>query len=530
MGKHVARIDAATAKRYALYVRVSDAKQLAGRDYTSLESQEGFLRRWAADRGGEVFKLYTDTESGTLLEERGGLMSLLADAQAGRFDVAAAYNADRWCRSLEIHTIFKRIERETGVRFLSATQEFSDGPEGELLEGQIACISQYFSRVIGAKVRLKRRMKAERGEWNGGRRPYGYTSERAQLIVVPEEAEVVRQIFALYLEHPSATTVKNRLRALGVKDRRGKWFSNSSVECILANPVYGGFIRGADGGDPVPGVHQPLVDAETWETTRKTAPTRQRRETKIDRVFPLVGLLRCGACDALMTLHYVQKRDGQRFPRYRCTTTFHYAWKDCPIREVNADRIEAWVAKQLQTLAVDGPLLDGVIAEVNTAGEARTRPLREEEAAIGRRIEEVRAKVDNLVAAIADGAGAFPSVRAKLTLEERNLRLLDDERAKVRAEIDRLSGEPIDAQRIRRMLADFDALYAVASPTERKELLRLAVRSIVFRGEGQEVTMQLTAEANLRSDRTANANLDAGGSILRAVWLRRRDSNTGPGD
>src|SRR5207237_2667902 len=93
----------APTRRYALYVRVSDAKQLAGREFNSLESQEMYLRRWVADHSGEVYRVYSDTESGTKYEERVGLVALLDDARARRFDAAVAYNHDRWHRNVGIY-------------------------------------------------------------------------------------------------------------------------------------------------------------------------------------------------------------------------------------------------------------------------------------------------------------------------------------------------------------------------------------------------------------------------------------------
>ena len=153
--------------------------------------------------------LYRDTESGTKLEERPGLMKVIADAQAGLFEEAVAYNMDRWCRSVEIHVVLQRLEREYGVRFSSATQDFGDGPEGELLAGQIATINQYYSRLIGKKVRLKREMRFNLGKWNGGSAPFGYRSEAGDLKHRPDEAPVARQIFEMWMEHPSFASIRN---------------------------------------------------------------------------------------------------------------------------------------------------------------------------------------------------------------------------------------------------------------------------------------------------------------------------------
>lgn len=261
------------ARRFALYVRVSTEQQLEGREYHSNASQQDFLLDWVSRKGGEVFKVYEDTESGTKFEERPGLMALVRDGIANRFDEAVAYNADRWCRSLDIHAKLKRIEHDAGIRFISATQEFTDDAEGEFLESNIAVVNQYYSRIISKKVKLKRQLRADRGEWNGGRRPYGYTSDAGRLLVVDSEAATARRMFELFLEHPSAMSVRERLRATGITDRKGRPWSNSSIEAILRNPVYAGQVRTPDGATRQ-GIHEAIISAELWDRVQAAKPTR----------------------------------------------------------------------------------------------------------------------------------------------------------------------------------------------------------------------------------------------------------------
>lgn len=506
------------AKRYALYVRVSTEQQLEGRAYHSNASQQDFLLEWATRKGGEVFRVYEDTESGTKFDERPGLMALVRDAMANKFDEAVAYNADRWCRSLDIHAKLKRIERDTGIRFISATQEFTDDAEGEFLESNIAVVNQYYSRIISKKVKLKRQLRADKGEWNGGRRPYGYTSEAGRLIVVEHEAATARRMFELFLEHPSAVSVRERLRALGLTDRKSRPWSCSSIQAILRNPIYVGEVR-TPTGDTRPGIHEAIITPELWDRVQSAKSTRTRLVTKIERPFPLAGLLECGACQTRMSLHYVAKKNGRKIGRYRCTTTFQRGWHECPIKEVNADRIEQWTKDQIARLAAESELLDNAIAAASITDDQRTEPLRCEQTSLLARIGETRTKLERLVDAITEGGAGFQSIRAKLTMEERNLRLLEHDLTRVKTEIDRVAGEPIDADRLRHVLCDFDTLFAVANAAEREELLKLLIKRIVFRGNEAEVTMELFA----------GVNLPGGGSKSHTLWLRRRVSNPRPG-
>jgi site-specific DNA recombinase len=254
-------------KRYALYVRVSTLGQIEGVRFDSLESQEETLREFVSRHGGEVTKVYSDTESGTKLDERPGLVALLNDTHSGLFDEAVAYHFDRWHRNIEIFAILRKVTRETGVRFVSATQDFSDDAEGRLIETQLAGFNAYFSDVVSQKVKLKRRLMAGHGAWCGGRVPFGYKTVEGMLIVIPEEATTVRHIFELYPEHPSATAVRNRLRALGIRDRTNRPWSTPSIASILRNPIYAGLVRHPD-GEPVPGRQEAIVTKEAWQNVQ----------------------------------------------------------------------------------------------------------------------------------------------------------------------------------------------------------------------------------------------------------------------
>src|SRR5262249_15660776 len=89
------------------------------------------------------------------------------------------------------------------------------------------------------------------------------------------------------------------------------------------------------------------------------------------------------------------------------------------------------------------------------------------------------------------------------------------EAGRVRVEIDRLAGDQLDPYKLRHVLADFDTLFAVASPTHPTELLQLLISRIVVRGHDADVTLELFA----------GVNLPVGGSKSHTLWLRRRASN-----
>ena len=80
-------------------------------------------------------------------------------------------------------------------------------------------------------------------------------------------------MFELFLEHPSAMSVRERLRATGITDRKGRPWSNSYIEAILRNPVYAGQVRTPDGATRQ-GIHEAIISAELWDRVQAAKPTR----------------------------------------------------------------------------------------------------------------------------------------------------------------------------------------------------------------------------------------------------------------
>ncbi len=335
----------------------------------------------------------------------------------------------------------------TPIRFISATQEFTDDAEGEFLESNIAVVNQYYSRIISKKVKLKRQLRADRGEWNGGRRPYGYTSTAGRLLVVEGEAANARRMFELFLEHPSAMSVRERLRDAQGHRRSGR----PPVERLLrpskppAQPGLRG--PGQDIARTAPtrqGIHEAIISSELWDRVQAAKTTRTRLVTKVERPFPLATLLVCGACDARMTSTTWPRRTAWRRPPGAIAAR----------RRSSADGTSARSRRSTPTRSSSGPRTRSP-SSAPRASCSTTRsppptpptisgPSRYAASTRGllARMIETRAKVARLVDAIAEGGAGFTSIRAKLTLEERNLRLLDHDLTRVKGEIDRLVGEP----------------------------------------------------------------------------------------
>jgi site-specific DNA recombinase len=140
--------------------------------------------------------------------------------------------------------------------------------------------------------------KAARGEWHGGRMPYGYEGQTNDLRVVEEEAKVVRRIFELCADGSrGAKAIAMSLNAEGLRTRTGGPWGPETILDILRNPVYVGdvWFRGVTH----PGNHAAIIDRKTFAKCAVLLEERgesQRLKATHSSGYDFAGFGRCNGC------------------------------------------------------------------------------------------------------------------------------------------------------------------------------------------------------------------------------------------
>lgn len=199
---------------------------------------------------------------------------------------------------------------------------------GKLTITVLSAVAEIEREKILVQTMEGRKQKAREGKWNGGQAPFGYTldSKNSTLIVNQEEAGIVRIIFSKYInEGTGADSICDYLNQHGytkkkVKKNELNYFARSFIMKILDNPVYVGKIaygrnvtekvKGsrdeykrvkADDYMVVDGMHEAVVDQETWEATRlrrKETGVKWDKTHSLDHQHILSGLVKCPICGA----------------------------------------------------------------------------------------------------------------------------------------------------------------------------------------------------------------------------------------
>ena len=156
----------AVTKRAVGYSRFSTDLQ----NEKSIADQEALIRRYADQHGFQIVKLHMDAaQSGASIFGRDGLLELLADAKAGKFDAVIVEELDRLSRDMEdLAGIHKRLSF-MDIDIIAV----HEGTASTVTVGLRGLVGQLFREDNARKVRRGLQGKVRSGLSAGGK-AYGY--------------------------------------------------------------------------------------------------------------------------------------------------------------------------------------------------------------------------------------------------------------------------------------------------------------------------------------------------------------------
>ena len=246
-------------KRACVYTRVSTERQGAD-DKVSLAEQERICKMLAEIRGYECVGTYTDNGLSGRTMKRPALQQMLDDASAKKMDVVIAYKLDRLSRK-QLHALLIIEDlKENGIGFVSAKEPDMDTstPMGKAVVGIMAVFAELEADTIAQRTKMGRDAKAEQGKYVGGKPPLGYELVDGKFAIVPEEAEIVRLVFALRAAGNTYIGITDYLNDHGYRTKKGNKFQFSAVRTILDNEsTYRGFYK--FGEHVTANAHEPIL-------------------------------------------------------------------------------------------------------------------------------------------------------------------------------------------------------------------------------------------------------------------------------
>ena len=334
---------AQVSKRAAFYVRVSSEEQVEG---FSLDAQERAIADYCRDHGYEIVARYRDEGKSARtddLRKRPAFRQMLADAEAGRFDILIVHKLDRFARNLRVTLeTLDRLER-AGVGFVSISEnmDFST-PMGRMVLSTMGGLAQFYSDNLSTETKKGKRERKAQGLYNGVL-PFGATKGEDGIPVAdPATHPGLVLAFELAAAGKTDREVARALNAAGYRttgNRGANPFTKDTVREFLQNRFYLGELPDGNGGW-LPGKHAALIDAATFagaQGARERNATRPRRVRTTKRSpWALSGLATC-ACGASMTAY------GHADGRHRVQCSRRVQTKDCDAPTFFAEIVEAQI-------------------------------------------------------------------------------------------------------------------------------------------------------------------------------------------
>ena len=350
-----------TRVRCAIYTRKSSEEGL-DQAFNSLDAQREACAAYILSQASEGWvalpAIYDDggLSGGTL--ERPALRRLLADIASGGIDIIVVYKVDRLTRSLFDFAKLVETFDKTGTSFVSVTQSFNTTTSmGRLTLNMLLSFAQFEREVTAERIRDKIAASKAKGMWMGGTPPLGYRPDERSLAIVDNHADLIRDIFRLYLGlgcvrrlvdalHDRGTHVPHRVRTNGRPFGGGRW-SRGQVYSILKNPVYIGQIHHR--GQLYQGRHPAIIDRDLWDRVQAhfadKTPGRRRGRSAADSSV-LAGKVVDEAGQPLIAAH--ASKGGVRY-RYYVSRAVHHREGDAGDKGLRmpARELEAAVAQRV---------------------------------------------------------------------------------------------------------------------------------------------------------------------------------------
>lgn len=374
--------------RVAAYARVSSDKDAA---FHSLEAQTAYYRDYvAAHPGWELIRIYSDNGiSGTTIN-RPEFQRMLQDCREGKIDLVVTKSVTRFARNTVILLETIRELKKLGVDcYFEKEDMHSISPDGELLLTLLAMYAEEEARSASENQKWRIQKLYDQGKPAGGH-TFGYRLAGGKFEIVPEEAEIVKEIFRLYLSGMGYGKIAKTLIEQGVPSRFGGTWSSTSIRDILNNEKYTGDLllqkffhedfrtkkKRKNTGELrkvyVKNSHNAIIDKQTFKAVQQEIERRSARQAEImahrnaahdnnQKLF--TGLISCGCCGSAYIRKYTNARSGDQ-PIWICNQYFKYGKSACPSQRVPEDILINKTKEVLDAPEINRVQILGKIAQI----------------------------------------------------------------------------------------------------------------------------------------------------------------------
>lgn len=364
----------ALRKKVAAYCRVSMNTERLNHSLSAQVSRYSELIQ--SNPEWEFSGIYADSGiSGTSAEKRPEFMRMIDDCMAGRIDIILTKSISRFARNTVdlLQTVRKLKDIGVEVRFEEQNINTLSG-DGELMLTILASFAQEEIRSISENAKWGKQKGYQEGKPPTRFRILGYRWEGWDLVVVPEEAIIVKDIFDLYLSGMKERDILAYTKEHGYRTKAGAEFTVAAIYDLLARDIYTGRltfqktytldpitkIRKRNKGElpmyVVENHHEAIIPMETFEKVKKIRAERYGKFYFVNNHAPSLFTKKivCECCGALYWRYaHHNPKAGTDYVVWHCAAKAGKSRKHCPSKNLPENRLRKALAQAMGTPEFD---------------------------------------------------------------------------------------------------------------------------------------------------------------------------------
>lgn len=415
--------------KFAIYSRKS---KFTGKG-ESIDNQIDDCRRYIMSRypdtkESDIF-VYEDEGYSGKNTNRPQFQQMMAVEESQPFDYIVVYRLDRISRNMADFAVLMDKLAKKGTSFYSTNEGFDTSTlSGQMMMTISAAFAQFERQIIAERVKDNVYKLAKTGRWLGGTPPLGFNSEKVEFIddsgadrkcykltENDDEIEIVRLIYAKYLETHSITKVETFMLNGGYKTRKNANFHVSTLRYILTNPAYctadetgfdffknsdcdiadirencngeHGFIgykktstqsddrrESSDMSDwtIALGKHKGIISSADWIEVQNIIEGNAEKKIGFrqshNSVALLSGVLRCKCGSYMRPKYYKANKNGEKPFSYMCELKETSKREQCDCQNVNGRVVDKMVSEALLDYENDGSVFAKYVSDIADIG------------------------------------------------------------------------------------------------------------------------------------------------------------------
>lgn len=517
-------------KKAYVYTRVSTLIQVDG---NSLEGQKREIEKYCEYMGIEPVAYYSDEgKSGKSIAGRAEFQKMMKDIEEKKeVDYVIVWKLSRFGRNAKDTLNSLEFLQRHGVELCTVVEKLDSGDRmGKFMLTMLSALAEMERENIIEQTNNGKKYNAIDGNWNGGAAPYGYKLVDKKLVVVPEEAEVVKRIFREFvytnLGYNGVTALLNKEKIPPRQNLRldrkamaesgtdeeiylpvvDDWYT-TIVKKILDCPVYCGKIRWGhenvvrEAGKEkrkkgenvilVDGKHEAIIPEDLWlqaqEKRKNTGVAFGRPASNNELIRNMLnGIAKCPNCGNGMTSHkeiYTKSNDTKSYYyNYICGYYNNHKGGKCKRNSIKADYLEGAVIDEIIRYIRRPNLLEDITKHLGKKLDTSNIEKEIEDAENKLKDLDKREEIQYTILSQI-GSGKYRNMKPERI--EKMLEEINEQREELENYIDRkqqeiraINQDKLSVETIKYLIENFDSAYHHASKDQQKRLIQRMVKEV----------------------------------------------------